>query len=64
MGPELLGDAGWQRLFSSGPLAENPHVRISVNSQRQIMVSPLAVDQLGATRPAHSASDIGAIESR
>jgi hypothetical protein len=64
MGPELLGDAGWQRLFSSGPLAENPHIRISVNPQRQFTLSPLAVDQLGAARPAHATSDIGAIEAR
>jgi hypothetical protein len=63
MGPELLGDAAWQRLFSSGPLTENPHIRMSVNPQ-QFTVSPLAVDQLGAARPSHSASDIGAIEAR
>ena len=64
MGPELLGDADWQRLFASGQLAENPHIRISVGTQPRFTVSPLPVDQLGATRPAHSASDIGALEAR
>jgi hypothetical protein len=64
LGPELLGDEGWQRLFASGQLTENPHIRMSVSTQRRFTVSPLLVDQLGATRPAHATSDIGAIEAR
>jgi len=64
MGPELLGDAAWQRLFSSGTLAENPGIRISVRAEQNLSVQRLSVDQLGTSRPSTGESDIGAIELR
>jgi hypothetical protein len=64
MGPERLGDAAWQRLFSSGTLAENPGIRISVRAEQNLSVQRLSVDQLGTSRPATGESDIGAIELR
>jgi hypothetical protein len=64
MGPELLGDAAWQRLFSSGTLRENPGIRISVRAEQNLSVQRLGVDQLGTSRPSTGESDIGAIELR
>ena len=64
MGPELLGDAAWQRLFSSGTLPENPGIRISVRAEQNLSVQRLSVDQLGTSRPSTGESDIGAIELR
>jgi hypothetical protein len=64
MGPELLGDAAWRGLFTSGPLAENPNLRFDIGVARTLLVQRPAVDQLGTTRPAQSAADIGAIEVR
>lgn len=64
MGPELLGDTAWQRLFSSGTLAENPGIRISVRAEQNLSVQRLSVDQLGTSRPSTGESDIGAIELR
>jgi hypothetical protein len=64
MGPELLGDAAWQRLFSSGTLPENPGIRISVRAEQNLSVQRLGVDQLGTSRPSTGESDIGAIELR
>ncbi len=64
MGPELLGDAAWQALFSSGPLAENGSIRMSISTRPRLTVKRLAGDQLGAERPLNAASDIGAIEVR
>ncbi len=64
MGPEMLGDSAWQRLFSSGTLAENPGIRISVRAEQNLSVQRLDVDQLGTARPSTAESDIGAIELR
>ena len=64
MGPELLGDAAWQRLFSSGTLPETPGIRISVRAEQNLSVQRLSVDQLGTSRPSTGESDIGAIELR
>jgi hypothetical protein len=64
MGPELLGDDAWQRLFSSGTLAENPGIRMSVRAEQNMSVQRLSVDQLGTSRPSTGESDIGAIELR
>jgi hypothetical protein len=64
MGPELLGDSTWQRLFSSGTLTENPGIRISVRAEQNLAVQRLNVDQLGTARPSTGESDIGAIELR
>ncbi len=61
MGQELLGDAEWQALFTSGYLAENPDIEFksypySYNTQ------PLTLDQTGISRPQNGLGDIGAIE--
>jgi hypothetical protein len=63
MGPELLGDAAWRTLFSTGNLAENPGITITISTRAQLSVTPLTVDQLGRARPAESLADIGAIEA-
>ncbi|MBS1200396.1 MAG: hypothetical protein H6R27_1074, partial [Proteobacteria bacterium] len=63
MGPEIMGDAAWTALFSSGPLAENPRITIRVDTRPQLSVTPLAIDQTGAARSAAGPSDIGAIEA-
>lgn len=63
MGPELLGDQAWRALFSSGYLAENPRIRISVRTDPRLSVQRLSVDQRGVARPANAPSDIGAIEN-
>jgi hypothetical protein len=64
MGPELLGDAAWKALFSSGPLAENARISVSMSSRPRLTVQRLTTDQLGVERPPRAASDIGAIEVR
>ncbi len=63
MGPELLGDRSWRLLFSSGALAENPGIHMTVSTQPRLAVQRLSVDQLGRSRPAATAADIGAIEA-
>jgi hypothetical protein len=62
MGPELLGDAAWRTLFASGPLVENPGIRMTVSTVPRLTVRPLGVDQLGRARPTSVPADIGAIE--
>ena len=62
MGPELLGDAAWRTLFSTGSLAENPGITITISTRPRLSVTPVTVDQLGNSRPATSLGDIGAIE--
>lgn len=62
MGPELLGDAAWRALFSTGALAENPGISITISTRPRLSVTPPTVDQLGRARPAASLADIGAIE--
>lgn len=63
MGPELLGDSAWQALFTSGRLAENQGLAMTIYGRDALDVSQLDVDQQGAARPTASKSDIGAIES-
>jgi hypothetical protein len=62
MGPELLGDDAWRELFSSGPLAENPNIRMTIMSSPELDVSRESGDQLGNPKPVNAAGDIGAIE--
>jgi len=64
MGPELLGDAAWRSLFSSGNLAENPRIQISVSTSPRLSVQRLSVDQRGTARAPGAPGDIGAIELR
>ena len=63
MGPELLGDAGWRALFTSGPLVENPGIRFDIGVARSLVVERGAVDQTGTARPSQAPADIGAVES-
>lgn len=62
MGPEVLGDAAWEELFSSGPLAENPGITMTLVRQTALATQLAPVDQLGAARPANARGDVGAIE--
>ena len=62
MGPELLGDDAWAALFSSGPLAENADITMTVWTASGPAVLIKEVDQLGIERPANNLGDIGAIE--
>jgi hypothetical protein len=62
LGPEMLGDAAWLRLFpTDGALQENPGLRLTL-SRDSMAVRPLAVDQLGRSRSTTGSGDIGAIE--
>lgn len=60
-GQELLGDAAWTALFSSGRLAENRAINMSVWTTGYGVVSE-TLDQLGTARPANTRGDIGARE--
>lgn len=61
LGPALINDATWAKLFEMG---SNVHNGITVIlSQRSIQVNKLQTDQLGTGRPANTPGDIGAIES-
>lgn len=62
MGPEVIGDAVWAALFSSGRLAENPSITLSLWQRHALDVQLEAADQLGRARPANSLGDVGAIE--
>jgi hypothetical protein len=62
MGPELLGDAAWRTLFSSGDLAENPSIRMRVDTRARMTVRRPNVDQRGVVRSSGAPSDIGTIE--
>ena len=62
MGPEMLGDEAWAAMFSSGPLAENWYITMSVWEEPARTVYLQAVDQLGTERPLNTLGDIGAIE--
>lgn len=64
MGPELLGDSAWRALFTSGMLAEDPSIRISVSTRSRLNVQRLPTDQLGTARPSAAHADIGAVELR
>lgn len=63
MGAELLGDAPWRTLFTTGALAENPGIRMTVSTGPRLVVQRQSVDQLRAARPASGLGDIGAIEA-
>jgi len=62
MGPELLGDEEWLAMFSSGTLAENSDITMTVLTEDRPTNGLLAVDQRGVTRPTTGVGDIGAIE--
>jgi hypothetical protein len=62
VGPEGLGDAFWERLFSSGPLAENPDLRMTITRRDPFDVQLQPADQRGVPRPANALGDVGAIE--
>jgi hypothetical protein len=64
MGPELLGDADWAALFTTGVLGENPNLRTIVWTARDLSVTRSSVDQTGAARTAGTPADIGALELR
>jgi len=61
LGPELMGDAEWAALFSSGPLDENSAITMKMIKEKRT-VTLLGIDQLGNARPADELGDIGAIE--
>ena len=63
MGPETIGDAAWDQLFSAGPLAENPGITLQLVRQQRLAAELAASDQLGMPRPAGMLGDIGAIEA-
>lgn len=62
MGPETLGDAAWDFLFSSGRLAENPGITITLVRMSGLSAQLAPVDQVGTARPAAVLGDVGAIE--
>jgi hypothetical protein len=62
IGPETLGDALWETLFSTGPLVENPGIYVRMERRTQFNALLEEEDQLGAARPANSLGDVGAIE--
>lgn len=62
MGPELLGEAQWRKLFTSGYLAENPNISVMVTTRQTLTMRRLETDQLGHARGATPA-DVGAIEA-
>jgi len=63
MGPEAMGDAAWAALFSSGPLAENPGITMTLVREQQLSTQLSPVDQLGTARPVSILGDVGAIEA-
>ena len=64
MGPELLGDAAWATLFTTGALGENPALRTIVWTASDLNVTRSSVDQTGTARAAGASTDIGALELR
>jgi hypothetical protein len=64
MGPELLGDAAWATLFTTGALSENPALRTIVWTASDLSVTRSSVDQTGTARAAGASTDIGALELR
>ena len=63
LGPQLLGDTEWWALFSSGALAENPGIRMTVSTQPRMTVRPLDTDQLAQLRAANTPADVGAVKA-
>lgn len=62
LGPELLGEAQWRRLFTSGYLTENSQIRMTVTTRQAMTMQRAEMDQLGHSRGSTPA-DIGAIEA-
>jgi hypothetical protein len=62
MGPETLGDAAWNALFSSGTLPENPGITMTMVQTNRLEARLAQVDQVGTERPANDFGDVGAIE--
>jgi hypothetical protein len=64
MGTEVLGDADWAALFSSGPInqGEDPLIVMTVDTVAALGFPMLEVDQVGSERPVNELGDIGAIE--
>lgn len=58
----MLNDEAWRSLFSTGTLAENPGIRMTVDTRPRLTVTRPGTDQLGTPRAAGAAGDIGAIE--
>ncbi len=61
IGPELINYDAWATLFDSGALDENDDIVIFFDTDQET-VFPQNKDQLGTSRPANAAGDIGAIE--
>jgi len=62
MGPELMGEDAWRRLFSAGVLGENPSITLRLWTEKTLTVQRRDADQLGTARPAGQPGDTGAIE--
>ncbi len=62
IGAELIGNNVWEAIFSSGPLVENPDIRMQISSNTFFRVYLQTVDQLNNPRPDYTFGDIGAIE--
>ncbi len=63
LGQEILGDDEWKAMFTSGPLAEDNDIVMTVTTEDYLAVLE-DLDQTGNTRPVNSLGDIGAIENR
>ena len=62
LGPAFINDDVWLTLFSLGGNFY-PGYGVTLNLyQTNTSVTPLSIDQLGATRPLNALADIGAIE--
>ena len=62
VGPETIGDALWETLYSPGPLVENPDIDFRLARWDRFTVLLETADQLDTTRPASGLGDVGAIE--
>ena len=63
MGSEVLGDAAWDELFSSGALVEDPDITMRLWRSHVLNVLLESQDQLGTPRPIGPLGDVGAIET-
>jgi hypothetical protein len=62
MGPEGIGDALWETLYSTGTLPENPNIYVTLVRRARFSVLLETADQLGMARPANLLGDVGAVE--
>ena len=62
LGPEVLGEAQWRRLFTAGYLKENTQIRMTITQRQAMTMQRSELDQLGHSRGTEAA-DIGAIEA-